>query len=121
MLTEKYTLKSVLESQKNAVKHFSIQKQREQKEHLNDLQSSDTCITQIDFAEAYPCELEKETQWCNWGGGYKWCVHRPEKIALFRKCLFQLRPFFNERNIISVLKEKGLTSVNYKFFYVTKL
>ena len=46
-----------------------IKKRREQREFLNDLENPDNCITQIDFAQAYQCELQKETMGALWRRG----------------------------------------------------
>ena len=49
-----------------------------------------------------------QEQWRNWGwgGGCKWYVRTALKkllpfFALFQKCLFQLRPFCNEGNVLT--------------------
>ena len=36
---------------------------------IDDLQNPDNCITQIDFAQAYQCELQKETMQTLWSRG----------------------------------------------------
>ena len=50
------------------VSHFNV-KRIQQREFPNDLQSPKNRITQIDFAQAYQCELQNETMGALWSRG----------------------------------------------------
>ena len=56
------------ETFQHTVSHFNV-KRIQQREFLNDLQSPKNRITQIDFAQAYQCELQKETMGALWSRG----------------------------------------------------
>ena len=85
MLTGKYTIKSVLESQKNTVKHLPIQNQRTQKEFLNDLENPHTCILVL-LKQLIHVSQNIRHSGLTGGKGVELCVqvvraHRPEKLA----------------------------------------
>ena len=56
------------ETFKQTLSHFNA-KRIQQQQFLNDLQNPDNCITQIDFAQAYQCELQKERMEALWSRG----------------------------------------------------
>ena len=56
------------ETFKQTLSHFNATR-IQQRKFLNDLQNPDNRITQIDFAQAYQCELQKETMEALWSRG----------------------------------------------------
>ena len=52
----------------NKLSHFNA-KRIQQREFLNNLQNPDNRITQIDFTQAYQCELQKKTMGALWSKG----------------------------------------------------
>ena len=49
----------------HTLSHLNV-KRIQQREFLDNLQNPDNGITQIDFAQAYQCELQKETMGALW-------------------------------------------------------